>query len=108
MGVLAQHRDETDWFTTTFGHRFQQALEMGRIAVGQIPGWKTIRTYCETCNESCYAIRHRGERIVIQTNGNRWIIHQCPHPQDQRDYPDDPDQRDGDGELVADRSENVE
>ena len=100
MGVLSNHRDATDFFTTRFGNTFLQSLERGRIAVGQIPGYKTIRTRCTDCDDWCSAIRHCGERLLIQIHGNRWIIHQCPQPNDVL-WADDHDQRDGDGELVA-------
>ena len=106
MGVLSDHRHQTDWFLTRFGNTFLQGLEKGHINVGAIPAYKTTRTRCMTCQEWCYAIRVCSERHLIQTHGNAWIIHQCPHPQDQRDYPDDQDQRDGDGNPVANNGAN--
>ena len=101
MGVLSNHRNQTDWFTQRFGNTFLHSLETGRVGIGQIAHWKLIRTRCTDCDDWCSAIRHCGQRYLIQIHGSRWIMHQCPHPQDQREYPDDQDQRDGDGELVA-------
>jgi len=103
LGLLVKYQGD-NWFDDTYDH-FEDRLERGLISHIAIPGWFLIRTYCTDCDEPCTAIRYHGRRILVHPSGTEqtgkfWIIHQCPPPTEEI-YPDDPEVRDGDGEIRA-------
>jgi hypothetical protein len=116
MDILKKYASD-NYLDRTFV-QFVHSLEQGRIGHTDIPGWMLIRSACVTCDEPVTALRHRGVRYELVASGTEhmgknWVIHQCPLPeidaQERADieqemrsqhWPDDPDQRDGDGETV--------
>ena len=119
--ILRRHATE-NFFDRTWD-RFEERLEKGAFSHAAFPGWMLIRSYCTDCNEDVTVIKYKGRRIQLVPSGDeqmgkRWVIHQCPYPQDrepeygERDdileaqheargevYPDDPNVRDGDGNI---------
>ena len=101
LGLLTKYQDD-NWFDDTF-HDFEGRLEKGLIPHIAIPGWFLIRTYCQDCDEPATAIRYHGRRILVVPSGTEqlgkfWVIHQCPPPVEPC-WPDDPNVRDGDGNI---------
>ncbi len=68
------------------------------IHEGEIPPWLLIRTYCPDCDEGCLAINQHSKRHLVVANLGRLTLHQCP-PAVEEVYPDDPEVRDGSGNL---------
>lgn len=95
-GILGKHISN-NFFDRNF-IQFRNQLEVRGISITAIPGPLLIRTYCESCDEECVAIKYHGERILLSTTAYSYVIHQCPHPVDES-WPDDPEIRDGDGEI---------
>ena len=100
-GLLEKHSGS--WLDENFDD-LETDLAKG-MHKGEIPPWFLIRTYCSDCDEPCTAIRYHGRRILVHPSGTEqmgkfWIIHQCPPPVEEI-YPDDPEVRDGDGEIRA-------
>ena len=119
--ILKRHATE-NFFDRTWSN-FEERLERGAFSHAAFPGWLLIRSYCTDCNDEVTVIKYRGKRYQLVPSGDeqmgkRWVIHQCKHPQDEeygeRDdrleaaaeargeiYPDDPNVRDGSGDIVA-------
>ena len=124
--ILKRHATE-NFFDRTWD-RFEERLEKGKFSHTAFPGWMLIRSYCTDCNDEVTVIKYKGRRIQLVPSGDNqmgknWIIHQCPQrtatppqpsPEDygERDdilearheargelFPDDPNVRDGDGEI---------
>ncbi len=96
-GLLAKYRSQ-NWLTKTFGD-LEKELESG-LPSAEMPPWFLIRTYCGDCNEGCLAIKHEGKRHLVVEVAGRLSLHQCPPPVEEV-YPDDPEVRDGSGDLRA-------
>lgn len=93
-GLLAKHSGS--WLDKNFDD-LEADLAKGMHS-GEIPPWFLIRTYCQDCDESCLAIRHKGKRHLVHEVAGRLSLHQCPQPAPEV-YPDDPEVRDGSGNL---------
>ena len=96
MGILEKH--SKDNFFDARWDDFEGMLDKGNISAKAIPGYFLIRTRCTDCDEECNAIKYHGRRLLIIANGDSWINHQCPPPVEEV-YPDDPEVRDGSGNL---------
>ena len=94
-GLLAKYGAD-NWLERNFGD-LEPKLEKG-IRAAEMPPWFLIRTYCEYCDEPCCSIRHRGERLLVVVVDDMIFLHQCPPPVEDV-YPDDPNVRDGDGNI---------
>ena len=98
MGILKNHADD-NYYVRTFDD-FLGRLERGDIPLGALLPWDTYGSECIDCEQKVTAFKYRGERYDLHVNGDRWIIHQCP-PSEPEIYPDDPNVRDGNGDIVA-------
>ena len=96
MGILSKHAKDN--FFDARWKDFEAELDAGRISTKAIPGYFLIRTRCLDCDEDCNAIKYHGRRLLIIPNGEFWINHQCPPPVEDT-HPDDPEVRDGSGNL---------
>ena len=98
MGILAKHAQD-NYFDNHFDN-FEEYLETTGIAAKGVPPYLLVRSNCEECDEDVLAIRYHGRRILLVHVVERLILHQCPVPGfDTENYPDDPNVRDGDGEI---------
>lgn len=85
MGVRDRYaRTKGETFLDDFIH-LEDQLSKGMIKISRIPTQYIVRTYCETCEEPCNAIRYHGQRLLIVAVADRWILHQCPQPVDPRE-----------------------
>ena len=96
-----------DRYAQTAGEKFfnqfpllEDQLSKGMIKISRVPTQFVVRTYCETCDEPCNAIKQHGQRLLIVAVADRWVLHQCPQPTDQRQDDEPEQQRDGSGETV--------
>ncbi len=120
--IIKRHATE-NFFDRTWSN-FEERLERGAFAHTAFPGWLLIRSRCVSCDDEVTVIKYRGRRYQLVPSGDeqmgkRWVIHQCRHPQDEPEYgeaddiaeaqaeakgeiyPDDPNVRDGNGDIVA-------
>ncbi len=98
MGILKSHADN-NWYDRTFDN-FVERLERGRIGVAMLRSWDLYGSECIDCEEKVTAFKYRGQRYDLHHSGGFWVIHQCP-PSAPEIYPDDPNVRDGDGNIVG-------
>lgn len=73
---------------------FNRELEAGRVSVAALSGHDLQAGQCQTCGEAVTLFRD----YQLHANGAFWIIHQCPPPVEDV-YPDDPNVRDGSGDI---------
>ena len=122
--ILKRHATE-NFFDRTW-QNFEERLERGAFAHTAFPGWLLIRSACLDCDADVTVIKYHGRRIQLVPSGDNqmgknWIVHQCKHAHPdpeheygERDdrleaaaeargeiYPDDPNVRDGNGDIVA-------
>ena len=124
MGILEKYADR-NWYDRHLDD-FPVKLEAGQVSTKMLLPWDTYGSECVTCGESVIAFKYRGQRYDLHELGSKVIIHQCaaqhyeigpeegwPEPEyGERDdileaqaeargeiYPDDPEVRDGDGNI---------
>ena len=103
MGVRDRYaKTKGETFLDDFIH-LEDQLAKGMIKISRIPTQYIVRTYCETCEEPCNAIRYHGQRLLIVAVADRWILHQCPQPTEQRQHDNQigSEQFDGSGEPTG-------
>lgn len=98
MGILKNHSDD-NYYVRTFDD-FIGRLERGELPIKALLPWDTYGSECIDCEEKVIRFKYRGERYDLHQNSGRWIIHQCPQPTEI--WPDDPNVRDGDGNIRMD------
>ena len=107
MGILEKHAYDNYW--DKHWDEFESHLETTGIPIKGVPAYLLIRTQCTSCNEDALCIKYHGKRILVVPAIERLVIHQCPfpayeigpdegHPEPEV-YPDDPNVRDGGGEI---------
>lgn len=99
-GILEKHAND-NWYTRTYDD-FERRLEAGKLPIGALRSWDCYGARCPLCDESVTAFRYKGERYYLHNNNKTWYVHQCPDPNGigaGGGWPDDPEVRDGDGEL---------
>lgn len=96
MSILRKHLDD-NFYTRKFDD-FVGRLERGELPFGALLPHDCYGAKCPTCDEDVVAFKYRGERYDLHEIVGRWIIHQCPQPEDEC-WPDDPNVRDGDGNI---------
>ena len=74
-------------------------MDQSRINIGSIPQHLLGFQECPDCHELTHTIRYRHEVRYIVAGARKWSWHQCPQPVEP-DWPDDAEQRDGDGNPV--------
>ena len=122
-GLLKKYQSQS-YLAKNYGD-LESELAKG-IRTAEFPPWFLIRTYCPDCEEGCLAIKHEGKRHLVNEVAGRLSLHQCPYeigPEEgqteptaeeeidaseradieqelvNQQYPDDPNVRDGDGEI---------
>ncbi len=98
MTILKKYADR-NYYDSTYDD-FVGRLERGQIGVAMLRSWDLYGSECIDCEEKVTAFKYRGQRYDLHHNGGRWIIHQCRPPVEPV-YPDDPNVRDGDGNIVS-------
>ncbi len=103
-GVLKKHAEDNH-YTRTFDD-FERRLEAGKLPVAALRSWDCYGARCPLCDESVTAFKYKGERYYLHNTAQlpdrpaTWYIHQCRPPVEDV-YPDDPNVRDGNGDIVA-------
>ena len=97
-GILKKHAD-TNWYTTKHGADFLALLERGELNVPDLLPYDLYGSECVDCEQKVTRFKYRGERYDLEHAGGRWFIHQCPDPNTQECWPDDPCVRDKDGSI---------
>ena len=100
-GILEKHADD-NWYTRTFDD-FERRLEAGKLPINAIRAFDCYGAECPDCGEKVTAFKYKGGRYLIHAS-DHWYIHQCPDPTGNGaggGWPDDPNVRDGNGDIVA-------
>ena len=124
MSILKKYADRNHYDSTY--DDFVGRLERGQIGVAMLRSWDLYGSECVDCEEKVTAFKYRGQRYDLHHSGGFWIIHQCPNlhtlspvnagkpepdygeaddiAEAQAEakgeiYPDDPNVRDGGGNI---------
>lgn len=99
MGILKKYSQE-NWHTREHGPDFLAKLERGELGHGDLSYHSTYGSECPDCEEKVIAFKYLGQRYDLHFISGRYIIHQCPPYIVDECWPDDPNVRDSDGNIV--------
>lgn len=82
MGILKKHGND-NYLDNNF-RNFEERLTRGSLRIEAIPSRFLYGSHCEDCDEAVTALKYKGRRILLHEASGKWILHQCPHPQDKK------------------------
>ena len=71
---------------------FVTRLKAGTLPRSSYPDRLAMVTHCENCGEIAFQIIWYSTRYLVHADPDRWVIHRCPDPIEDRGYDEQTDE----------------